>query len=188
MVDDLEDTLARLLGALGLELVDLERGHGLLRVTVDRPGGIDLEALSDANRALSRALDDLDPIPGSYTLEVSSPGVERKLRTPEQFTRAIGEMVSVRTVPGCEGPRRLHGRLVSADPTRVVIEGPDLPGRTAEIAYRSIERARTVFEWGPSPAPSPSRGGKPKDPKKRSSPARPSGPDVAAPTERVTTP
>jgi ribosome maturation factor RimP len=55
------------------------------------PGGVDLEALTDANRVVSSVLDELDPIPGRYTLEVSSPGVERTLRTPAHFVKAIGE-------------------------------------------------------------------------------------------------
>jgi len=195
VVDDLQDTLSRLLGGLGLDLVDLERGHGLLRVTIDRPGGIDLDALAEANRALSAALDEIDPMPGRYTLEVSSPGVERRLRTPEQFTRAIGEIVSVRTIGGLEGQRRVQGRLVAADETGIVIDGTEVPGGTVRVAYGSIERARTVFEWGASPAPSPSRrspakrGANAKDPKKRSprAPAPAPGVDGAA-TERVTTP
>ena len=131
---------------------------------VDKEGGVDLDALAEANRALSRALDDLDPIPGRYTLEVSSPGLERRLRTPEHFARATGELVTVRTLPHVAGERRLRGRVASCDETGFVLEDPELPGGSQRVAYADVERARTVFEWG-SPASagkaegrSPSRG------------------------------
>jgi ribosome maturation factor RimP len=106
---------------------------------------------------VSAALDRIDPLPGRYTLEVSSPGVERRLRRPEHFTRAIGETVSVRLVEGAGEVRRLQGRLTAADADGVEVEGPDLPGGAARIPYNEIDRARTVFEWGAKPAPSPSR-------------------------------
>jgi ribosome maturation factor RimP len=149
--------LGPVVGALGLELVDVEQSAATVRVTVDREGGIDLEGLAEANRAVSAALDRLDPLPGRYTLEVSSPGVERRLRTPGHFARALGETVSVRLVPGAGEIRRVRGRLAAADDTGVVIEDADVPGGSATLAYGTIERARTVFEWGAVPAPSPSR-------------------------------
>jgi ribosome maturation factor RimP len=162
MVEGTAETLQRelepVVAALNLELFDVEVSAGLVRVTVRRPGGIDLDALAEANRAVSAALDQLDPIPGRYLLEVSSPGVERRLRTPAQFAGALDETLSVRLLPGTGGERRLRGRLVSADEDGIVVEGPEIPGGSATVAYASIERARTVFEWGAKPAPSPSRG------------------------------
>ena len=150
--------LSPVVGALGLELVDVEVSPGTLRVTVDRPGGVDLDGLAEANRAVSAALDRIDPMPSRYTLEVSSPGVERRLRTPEHFARAVGETVAVRLRVGAGEVRRVEGRLASSDARAVVVEGPEVPGGSATIAYDDIERARTVFEWGAKPAPSPSRG------------------------------
>jgi ribosome maturation factor RimP len=178
--DELSDVVASLLAPLGLELVDLQVRSGLVRVTVDRPGGVDLDGLAEANRAVSRALDDLDPVPGRYRLEVSSPGVERPLRSPAQFARAIGETVVVRLLPGAAEPRRLRGVLRAADEEGFTLEGADLAEGTARLAYDAVERARTVFEWGASPAPSPSRG--------RTGAARGGGPGKPATTERVTTP
>jgi ribosome maturation factor RimP len=192
MTEELHDVLAPLLAAHGLELVDLELRPGIVRVTVDRPGGIDLEGLASANRAVSAALDEIDPLPGRYTLEVSSPGVERRLRTPEQFGRAVGEMVSVRTLPGSGDVRRTQGKLSAADQEGFVLECSDAPGGSLRIAYDDVERARTVFEWGAKPAPSPSRGGGPKVGRAKGSPARSKGPGRGArddaTTERVTTP
>ena len=79
---DLETPLRPLLSGLGLDLYDLELAGGTLSVTVTRPGGVDLDALTEASRAVSAWLDANDPIPGRYTLDVSSPGLERRLRTP----------------------------------------------------------------------------------------------------------
>lgn len=157
IVQTLEGELAPVVAALGLELVDVEVAAATVRVTVDRDGGIDLDALAGANRAVSGALDRLDPMPARYTLEVSSPGVERRLRTPAHFARALGETVSVRLLPGSGEVRRLQGRLASVDRDGVVLEGPEMPGGAATVGFHTIERARTVFEWGAGGAPSPSR-------------------------------
>ena len=154
--------LSSVVEELGLELVDVELSGGTVRVTVDRDGGVDLDGLAEANRAVSGLLDRLDPMPGRYTLEVSSPGLERRLRTPAHFTRARGEMVSLRLLPGTGESRRLEGRLVEADDSGVRVDGPAIPGGSAHVAYETIERARTVFEWGAKPAPSPSRAKAPK--------------------------
>jgi ribosome maturation factor RimP len=78
------------------------------------------------------------------TLEVSSPGVERPLRTPEHFRRFVGKEVAVKAKPGTEGERRLAGVLEAADEEGVVVAG-------RRLAYAEIERARTVFVW-PQPA------------------------------------
>lgn len=184
MSDDVHGVLSPLLDAVGLELVDLELRPGLVRVTVDRDGGVDLDTLAEANRVVSRALDDLDPMPGRYTLEVSSPGVERRLRTQAQFFRAVGEVVSVRTLPETGEVRRLQGRLVSVEGGRITIEPSDAPGTAVHVPLDGIERARTVFEWGSAPAPSPSRARGRKGPG-RDSPAKDAPP---LSTERVATP
>lgn len=134
------------LAAQGLELFDLVIGGGIVRVVIDREGGVDLETVTAATRELNRVLDESDPVPGRYTLEVSSPGIERALRTPEHFRRAVGEIVKIRTQPEVEGPRRLQGELMEAGPEAVLVaaEGDDAPRR---LAYNEIERARTVFDW-----------------------------------------
>jgi ribosome maturation factor RimP len=135
-----------LLAARGLELFDVEVRNNVLRISVDKTAGgdLDLDTISQASEVISAALDEHDPIPGKYTLEVSSPGLERPLRTPVHFRRFVGTTVSVRTQPGVEGERRLQGTLEAADD-----DGITLVGR--RLAYSEIERARTVFEWGPTP-------------------------------------
>ena len=130
---------------LGLELVDVELNGGLLRVTVDREGGVDVDALSRVSRLVSRALDEDDPVNGRYTLEVSSPGLERTLRTPAHYVRARGERVSVKLGPHVEGDRRYEGALSAADETGITVVSDD--GIEARIDYDDITRARTVFVW-----------------------------------------
>jgi ribosome maturation factor RimP len=154
MDEELLIALRPVVESVDLELVDVERRGGVLAVTVDRPGGVDLDALTTANRAVSRALDELDPIPGRYSLEVSSPGLERPLRTAAHFDRAIGETITVKTRPQVPGERRRRGRLVAADDEGFELDleptedAPD--GGTARFLYSDIDRARTVFEWGPA--------------------------------------
>jgi ribosome maturation factor RimP len=148
MVDELIAILQPVLGAAGLELVDVEMRSGVLLVTVDGAGGVDLGALTDANRAVSAVLDELDAIPGRYSLEVSSPGVERTLRTPAHFVKAVGETVSVKTRPQVPGERRLRGRLVAADDDGFNLEAEGGSG-PVRLAYSDVDRVRTVFVWGP---------------------------------------
>ena len=112
-------------------------------------GGVDLEAITATTQALSPILDH-DPgaeavLRGAYTLEVSSPGVERTLRTPEHFRRAIGATVSVKTGAGPDARRR-RGALVGADDEGLEVEVDD--GSRERIAYADVIQARTVFEWG----------------------------------------
>ena len=148
----------------GLELIDVELAPRLLRITIDRPGGIDLEAISDITQLVSAALDREDPIPGgSYALEVSSPGLERPLRTPEHFHRFVGKLVNVKTRPGVPGERRVLGQLVDADDDGFTVSSGD---ETRRFAYDEVEKARTVFEWGPSPKPG-KVGGRPKRDKEK---------------------
>ena len=133
------------LASKGIDVFDVEFSGGRLVVSVTRPGGIDLDALTEANHVVSELLDEHDPIPGDhYLLEVSSPGLERQLRTPEHFRGALGETVSIKVKPHVAGERRHEGLLEAADD-----EGVSVGGR--RFIYTEIERARTVFVWGPTP-------------------------------------
>lgn len=133
------------LSAEGISVFDVEYSGGRLLISVDRDGGIDLEALTKANHLVSDLLDEHDPIPDDhFLLEVSSPGLERPLRTPDHFQWAVGQTVNVKLTASVEGERRLEGALEAAD-----ADGITLDGRT--IAYQDIDRARTVFAWGPTP-------------------------------------
>ncbi|MEW6474575.1 MAG: ribosome maturation factor RimP [Actinomycetota bacterium] len=142
------------LSSLGLELVDVEIvGSGrarTLRLTVDRDGGIDLDALAAANGPVSDALDAVDAVPGPYTLELSSPGVERPLRRPSEFRRFVGTTISVKSHDPVDGARRHRGLLTEVDDRGIVLE---VDGQHRRFSYDAIASARTVFEWGPAPKP-----------------------------------
>lgn len=134
-----------------VELVDVELEGGILRITIDREGGLPIGALTSVTRQISRLLDEDDPIPGRYTLEVSSPGLERKLRTPAHFQRAVGEAVTLRTSTRAEGgPGRINGTLVAADEETVTV-APDGGGDPVVLRHDQIDKARTVFVWDAEP-------------------------------------
>jgi len=156
---------------LALDVYDVEQRGGTLRVTIDTPpgseAGIDMDQLALATRLISREMDHQDPIPGRYTLEVTSPGVERTLRTPAHFQREIGKTINVRLADAGAEQRRFEGVLIAADDTTATLrvgdeEADDTTERVVELA--SIDRARTVFVWGPKPKP----GGKNAPKKKKS--------------------
>lgn len=155
-IERVEAVVSPLLEPHGLHLYDLELAGLTLRVLVDRPGGVDLDVLAQVTRELSSALDAHDPMPGRYTLEVSSPGLERPLRRPGHFAAAVGTRIRVKTHPGVEGDRRLEGLLLAADDEGIAVE---VDGGSRRLRHDEIERARTVFEWGSTGgAPTPSRG------------------------------
>jgi ribosome maturation factor RimP len=142
----LRDTLAALLTplieGLGYELWELEyspgRGNGFLRLYLDAEAGITLEDCERVSRAVSELLDAEDPIPGQYTLEVSSPGLERPLRTAEQFGRFVGETVFVETVQAVEGRRRFKGALTAAGAETVEVE---VDGQRLTLPISGIRKA-----------------------------------------------
>jgi ribosome maturation factor RimP len=145
---ELEAVVRPVVEAAGLELVDVtfrrEAGRRILRVTVDREEGVDLDTIAGTSERLSRRLDLEEFAPGPYTLEVSSPGVERPLRRPEEFVRRVGDKVKVRTTEPIEGARNHAGVLVAADEDGVTI-ATERGERT--LRYGEISSARTVFEW-----------------------------------------
>ncbi len=150
---------------LELDLYDLEQRGNVLRVTIDTPpgseAGVDMNQIALATRLISREMDHQDPIPGKYTLEVTSPGVERTLRLPWHFQREIGKTINVRLADTSAEQRRFEGVLVAADETTAtvqVVDGTELVERVIEIA--AIDRARTVFVWGPTPKPGGKRSAK----------------------------
>jgi ribosome maturation factor RimP len=177
-----------IVAAQDLELFDLEQVGGVLRVTIDRPGGVDMAAIASTTRALSRALDEHDPIAGHYTLEVSSPGLERPLRTPAHFAWAVGKAVSIKTVPHHPAGRRLAGTVAAAqgDTVTIALADPGAQGDTSvTLELGDIEKARTTFEWGPAPKPGGPKSGGPKSggPKSggaKAGGAKPSGPKSKA--------
>jgi len=146
---ELETLIEPVVESLGLELVEAtfkkEGGRRVLRVIVDREGGVDLDTIAEASRKVSRRLDLEDFGHDSYTLEVSSPGVERPLKSPADFITRVGEKVKVKTFAPVEGSKTHTGTIAAADETAVTIAVEDGERR---LAYDDISSSRTVFEWG----------------------------------------
>lgn len=142
------------LQAEGLELDDLEmigQGRGpVLRVTIDMEGGAGVDRLAETSRGLSRLLDDDPRLQKSYTLEVTSPGLERKLRRPEHFAKSIGREIVVKTHQEIEGERAHRGTLESVDGESCVIA---VEGSERKFPFAAIASARTVFRWEPAAKP-----------------------------------
>ena len=144
----LRDTLTALLQpvveGLGYELWELEyqpgRGNALLRLYIDTEAhaGITVDDCERVSRATSDTLDAADPIPGNYTLEVSSPGIERPLRTARHFAPYAGETVFVEMVHLVDERRRFTGRLVASDDSTIEVE---VEGRTHRLPLSGIRKA-----------------------------------------------
>lgn len=150
---DAEALVRPVIEQAGFEFVELattrEHGRKVLRVVVDRPGGVDLDALSELSATVSRHLDQEGYEDGPYGLEVSSPGIERPLKRPEHFARSVGEQVKVKTTAPMAGSRTHTGTLVSADDDAIVIAVADGDEGTGDlrVPYADIVSARTVVDW-----------------------------------------
>lgn len=140
--------------AEGIELDDLEivgKEPGVVvRVTLDADNGVGVEKLAELSRRLSRLFDEEDPVAGSYTLEVSSPGLERKLRRPSHFEKSIGRDVKIKSRVPVGGDHSHRGVLVAADSDGFDVE---VDGESRRIAYGDVVAARTVFEWAKASKP-----------------------------------
>lgn len=155
------EALRPVVAANDLEIWDVERSGNSVRVLVDRPGGVDLDSLAALSRAVSDFLDEHDELVpmGRYELDVSSPGVERRLRYPEHFVRCLGQEVAIKTASAVDGMRRFQGILMDATAEEVHVAGKADDGVEMDVRLplEAIERAHTVFRWGP-PAKSPKVG------------------------------
>jgi len=138
--------VAPYVAAEGIELDDVEvlGGGKLLRVVIEGDGPIELDRIADISRGIARIIEREDPFPGPYTLEVTSPGLERKLRKPEQFRKAIGNDVHIKTFGKIFDEKHHRGPLVGADDEAIVIA---VDGVDRRIAMADISLARTVFVW-----------------------------------------
>ena len=158
--DDIGPRLAPTVAGLGYELWGIERSrtahNQLLRLFIDRPEGISVEDCEIVSAQVSDLIEADELIRGSYTLEVSSPGLERPLFTAAQWARFVGEEVSVRLRATLEGKRKLSGKLLEAGTEAAVLATESGP---LTVPFNLVERARLVPDWsalpgGPKPAPS----------------------------------
>lgn len=131
--------------ALGFEIVELEFGgsSAVLRIFIDSPNGVGVEDCATVSRQVSAILDVEDPIAGNYTLEVSSPGVDRLLVKPEHYADVVGETVRVETAVHHLGRRNFLGTLSEAGDEGIVVE---VDGEAYELSYQQINRAKLIAE------------------------------------------
>jgi ribosome maturation factor RimP len=157
VVDRVTSLVAPIVTDLGLDLYDIEYTGGIVRIVVDTqpggPTGVSLENIALITRLVSREFDHSDPVPGRYTLEVTSPGLERTLRLPRHFVREVGKTIAVRLSSALDGQRRIQGDLVSATEDTIVVRLSDNALTEVTIPLSIVERAKTVFQWGPTPKP-----------------------------------
>jgi len=139
------ETLLKLLEpvieALGYELVELEFPPHLLRIYIDREGGVTVDDCEKVSRQVSSVLDVEDPIPGAYTLEVSSPGLDRPLRKEADFVRFTGEQAKLELTLPLDGRRRFGGTLKGCEAGMVLIEVDETMFR---LPLADIGKARLV--------------------------------------------
>src|SRR5215471_9025938 len=137
------DLIEPLLGRLGYELVELEyaagRSTAMVRLFIDRPEGIRVEDCERVSREVAALLDVEDPIPTAYTLEVSSPGFDRVLRTPAHFARFVGERVFVELRAPRAGRRRYTGTLLTVNDSGITVE---VDKQQVEVPFGEIGKAR----------------------------------------------
>lgn len=129
--------------ALGYELVDIDLrvgANGLLRLFIDADAGITLDDCAAVSRQVSALLDVEDPIPGSYVLEVSSPGVDRRLRTSGHFAQFVNEEVKIQLQRPHDGRRRFRGTVAAVDDqaVSVVVDGTKWRLPIADIASATL--------------------------------------------------
>ena len=140
----LEESIKLAVESLGANLYDIvnakEHDRNIFRVLITAENGISLDKCAEISRMISPILDVDEPMGGEYILEVSSPGIERKLRTKEHFIASVGEKVKIKNF----AMEIFKGELISADNEKIVVKtelGDD------EITYDSILAAATYFEW-----------------------------------------
>jgi ribosome maturation factor RimP len=145
ITDRLTDLLVEPVGSLGLDLegVDLSKAgkRSVLRIAVDKDGGVDMDDIAEATKALSAVLDE-SPLMGeqAFTLEVSSPGVDRPLTLPRHWRRNVTRLVKVTLTDG----GTVEGRIVGSDDEGATL---DVAGTEQQVAYAAVGKARIQIEF-----------------------------------------
>ena len=153
----LEKLITPILTDFALELVDLElKGEGrrqLLRIFIDKPGGVTLDDCAEVSREISALFEVEDPFDGAYILEVSSPGLDRPLKKLQDFERFTGRMVKLRTLRLLDPDDRGHqrktfvGELLGVDGTQIRLRQSDRRGGEISIAFETIDKANLELDF-----------------------------------------
>jgi len=151
VIDRLHEVISPILWTLGLELIDVVcvgRGpRSVVRVLVDKPGGVTITDCEQAHKALGPALDVADPFPHAYTLEISSPGLDRPFQRTQDYQRAIGKQVNLKLRQPLEGQWRITGELKQVDEALVVLEiGTHRSPQAVQLSRESIVEAKLVVK------------------------------------------
>ena len=163
-LEQVREIAKRVTSSSGLELVDVEfRGGGksrMLRITIDKPAGVTHEDCANVSREVGTILDIEDAVPGSYLLEVTSPGLDRELSRPVEFERFVGSLIRLTTREPVNGNRHLEGRLESAHQGRITLSLQHRQGKgkgkrqqqvaaeapRVEVELANVEKANLVPE------------------------------------------
>lgn len=141
----LETDIKKMVESIGLSLYDTailnENEQTIYRVSVTAPGGVSLDQCVDATHLISPLLDVTPPVGGEYRLEVSSPGIERKLKTLDHFAQSIGEKVVFSTI----NKEKFEGELLAVEDEEIIVKTKE--GTEARVPFRTISKAKTYFEW-----------------------------------------
>jgi ribosome maturation factor RimP len=144
----IHDLVAPLADGLGAELLDVEvkgqRGRRVVRLIADADGGLDIDVIAKLSRRAGDALDEADVVAGSYTLEVSSPGVDRPLRRRRDFVRNVGRDVRVVLTDETEDPGELTGLLVEVTDEALTLR---VAGDEVTVALGHVDHGKVVLPW-----------------------------------------
>ncbi|MDQ4124800.1 MAG: ribosome maturation factor RimP [Actinomycetota bacterium] len=151
VLEEVRDLAEAVASRRSLRLWDVEvggqPGRAIVRVFVDADDGVDLDTVAEVSEEISRGLDLRDPIPGRYTLEVSSPGLERTLKEPDHWRASVGKKVVVKTKEKLVGDSHRLDATVDGTTGEAVLLRTEPDGGTVEVPFDAIRSARTVFEW-----------------------------------------
>ena len=146
----MREVAQRVVSVRGFELTDVEvgrqKGSHVVRLFVDREGGISLDDLQTVSEEVSAIFDVEDPIPGTYTLEVSSPGLDRPIRTEAEYRRFVGRLAKVSSYEPVDGRRHWLGRIVSCEEGVVALD-LDKEETLARVPLSRIAHARLEVEF-----------------------------------------
>jgi ribosome maturation factor RimP len=147
-----EELVEPILAKMNLELVDVEfvkeGKNWFLRVFIDKEGGVDIEECGKVSEELSEKLDEVEPIADPYYLEVSSPGVERPLKTKEAFVKSVGKNIHIKLYQPIDGQKELEGKLISFEENIAKIEFKEKTRKKMiEIPYDKIAKARLAVTF-----------------------------------------
>lgn len=152
VVDRISEAVSPILWTLGLELADVvcvgQGARSVVRVFIDKPEGVTLEDCERAHKALGPALDVADPFPHPYTLEVSSPGLDRPFKRIQDYRRALGKRVTLKLRQPLAGQWRLVGTLTDVTDHALTLEvSESAPSQTLTLEHHIIAEAKRVVTW-----------------------------------------